>query len=474
MIAVSAPTAPWRPLTDTLWSALDGPGDGHVGVTVTGSAALPSPFPVSDLAAASVGVAARATAELIGSCTDARPVGVRVDREAAGAWFGFSLRPQGWELPAAWDPIAGNYRCADGWVRLHTNVPAHRAAALAVLGVAESRAEVERACRSWSGSDLEDAVVARGGCAAVMRGLDEWRAHPQGRVVAEAPPVALRPVPPGAGAPRSGWRPGRDRPLDGIRVLDLTRVLAGPVATRTLAGLGATVLRLDPLGWEEPGLVPEVTPGKHCARLDLGGADARTHLEDLLGDADVLVHSLRPGALEALGLGPDRRAAIRPDLVDVELSAYGWTGPWAGRRGFDSVVQMSAGLSAEAARRTGTDAPVPLPVQALDHAAGYVLAAGALRGLTRRHRGEGGLGVRVTLAGMAHLLATAPGAGPAAALDVATVPDAAGVEHTAWGPAARMVPPFAVDTADGPTGLRWARGAVPLGHDAPVWPVAQR
>ncbi|WP_244231122.1 CoA transferase [Saccharomonospora piscinae] len=457
-----------------MWAVLGGDPDRLGRVECRGEAALPSVFPVSELATAAVAVTGCAVAELV----EAVGVGtgrshVRVDKEAASAWFGFSLRPDGWRLPAAWDPIAGNYECADGWIRLHTNVPAHRDAALDVLGVPGSRDEVAAACRAYRAEELEDLVVARGGCAGAMRTLADWRRHPQGRAVADAPLLTREPTAPrdnglSQWAQGAQWVPTERRPLTGIRVLDLTRVLAGPVATRTLAGLGATVLRLDPPGWEEPGLVPEVTAGKRCARLDFRTEAGREHLDTLLAEADVVVHSLRPGALDRAGLGAERRSRLRPGLVDVALSAYGPARPWAHRRGFDSVVQLTSGLAAEGARRAGTDGPSSLPVQALDHAAGWLLAAATLRGLAERHRGRGGTRVRTSLAGMARLLAGTPPATTAPELDPASVPEGPGTEHTDWGPARRVIPPFTV-VGGARTTLRFARGAVKLGHDEPSW-----
>ena len=170
-------------------------------------------------------------------------------------------------------------------------------------------------------------------------------------------------------------------------MLDLTRVLAGPVATRFLAGFGADVLRIDPPEWDEPAVVPEVTLGKRCARLDARTDDGRAHLRRLLAEADVLVHGYRPGVLDSLlGVDADGRAELRPGLVEVCLDAYGWTGPWSARRGFDSLVQMSSGIAEAGMRWAGRDVPTPLPVQALDHATGYLMAAEVIDGL----RGEVG------------------------------------------------------------------------------------
>jgi bacterioferritin-associated ferredoxin len=257
---------------------------------------LVSAFPVSDFAAAAVGAAGVATSELIHALFADSPA-VSVDRRLASAWYGLSIRPIGWSGPAAWDPIAGDYEARDGWIRLHTNAPRHREAALRVLGSTTEKAAVTAAVRRWSANDLESAIVAQGGCAATMRSLVEWSTHPQGAAVAAEPIVHIQ---------RSGlsslarWGARRDRPLYGLRVLDCTWVLAGPVATRFLAGFGAEILRIDPPDWDEPSIAPEVTLGKRCARLDIKTREGCERFAALLADADVFVHGLRPDALDAL------------------------------------------------------------------------------------------------------------------------------------------------------------------------------
>jgi hypothetical protein len=305
-------------------------------------------------------------------------------------------------------------------------------------------------------------VVASGGCAAAMRSMDEWASHPQGKSVG-AEPLVSREAHSG-GSAGAGIDP--TRPLAGVRVLDLTRVLAGPVATRVLAGFGAEVLRIDPPFWHEPAIEPEMTLGKRCARLDLRDDAARTRLRGLLAEADVLVHGYRPGALEGLGLGEMERRRLRPGLVDVSLDAYGWTGPWAGRRGFDSLVQMSAGIAEAGMGRFGRDVPTPLPVQALDHATGYILAAAAVRGLTERLRSGAGLAARASLARTAALLTSAPAAGGGPELNGPEQDDVdPAIERTSWGPAHRLRPPLLV----GEAAMRWDRAAGPLGCAEPSW-----
>ncbi len=342
-------------LTDIL-TALDLADGAASQVNFTGTDRLPSCFPVSELAVASIGAAAVAVSELVGLVAAKPPV--CVDYRTASLWFGWSIRPQGWDMPAPWDAIAGDYETRDGWIKLHTNAPHHRAALLSVLGSEPTRDTVTLSVATWGGNELEDAIIAAGGCAARLRSAAEWAGHPQGKAVAEEALVIWdTPVAAMAGQ----WLPSPARPLSGLRVLDLTRVLAGPVATRFLAGFGADVLRIDPPGWDEPGVIPEVTLGKRCARLDLKTADGRNIVGELLGQADIVVHGYRSDALEAMGFGASARQAIRPGLIDISLDAYGHSGPWMRRRGFDSLVQFSSGIAAAGMDWRNAEAPVRSP-----------------------------------------------------------------------------------------------------------------
>jgi len=427
----------------------------------TGEGALPSCYGVTDLAVAAYGAVGQAMAGLLEAQGHEAPA-VTVNRVLASRWYGQSIHPIGWALPPLWDSVAGLYRCKTGWIRLHTNLPHHRQAALLVLNAAPKREAVAQAALSWRAEELEAAIARAGGVAAMMRTAKEWAAHPQGQAVAQEPLISW--LSPRTAAPKS-WDATQARPLRGLKVLDLTRVLAGPIATRTLAGFGAQVLRIDPPDWEEPNVIPDVTLGKRCARLDLRQPEARTHFEALLAEADILIHGYRNGALAGLGYGLAARQALKPDLIEVSLNAYGWTGPWAKRRGFDSLVQMACGIAEAGMRLAETRTPTPLPVQALDHATGYLMAAAALRLLTKATQGKA-QNARLSLARMAALLMqnAQPERG-----SLSLAPDNAdfnpAIEPTPWGHARRLKP--ALHIAGTP--MQWDTPAAALGSSAARW-----
>lgn len=432
------------------------PTDASIG----GTGSLPAAFAVSDLAAASFAAAGTALAGLLRTIGTAPPV--TVDRRLASFWFGGSLRPQGWTPPPPWDPVAGDYEAADGWIRLHTNAPRHREAALAVLGVPAYRDVVAQAVARWRVGALEDAIVEAGGCAAAMRTAGDWAASPPGAAVAGEPLIAWERI--GEGVASFAPAPGR-KPLTGLRVLDMTRVLAGPLATQLLALMGADVLRIDPPDWDEPGVVPEVMAGKRAARVDMRGREGRERVARLFARCHVFVHGYRSGALEGLGFGENLRASLNPHAVEVTLDAYGWTGPWRGRRGFDSLVQMSTGLADAGMRRLGKARPTPLPVQALDHATGYLMAAAALSALTRQQAGGETLRARLSLARTAALLMAHPATEEAPIGPETPADFDPRTEHTFWGPSLRIAVPLTVGAVD----LWPDHPAAPLGSDEAAW-----
>ncbi|MEU0597341.1 CoA transferase [Streptomyces sp. NPDC006393] len=390
------------------WSALGGdPALVARVTTVEREGALGARLPVRELARACVGACALAAAELAARRAGlAEAPAVRVDDGAVATAFTSErhLLVDG-RPPVSFAPLSRFWSTADGWVRTHANYPHHRQRLLMALGLPRDAdpAAVEAALAERSALDVEEAVYAAGGLAVALRTPEEWAAHEQGAAVAARPLVErerldearARVLPPVAGAPAL--------PAAGLRVLDLTRVIAGPVATRTLALLGADVLRLDaPRLPELPDQHADTGFGKRSALLDL--AADRTAFEELLAEADVVVTGYRPGALDRFGLSPEALAERRPGLVVAQLSAWGGHGPWAGRRGFDSLVQVATGIAAVegSARRPGA-----LPAQALDHGTGYLLAGAVLRALTEQSREGGGRVVRLSLARTAAWLTAA-------------------------------------------------------------------
>jgi hypothetical protein len=459
-------------ITARVWSEVGGP-DGLVNLVPTDGprTVLPSHFDVTGLATASVAAATLAAAEFLAARDGTRPLPVTVgSRQACAAFAAEGLfTPVGWDLPDLWDPIAGNYQAQDGWIRLHTNYAYHRAAVERLLGAAD-RESVQAAVTGWKAEDLETAVVEAGGCAAVMRTRADWLASPAGQATATAPLVlaAERQLPPGKGAFSGSGAAGDPRPYSGVRVLDLTRVIAGPVGTRFLAAYGADVLRVDPPGFAEvPALLPETTTGKRSAALNLKTADGRAAFEELVATADVLVTGLRANALERLDYDDEALADLNPALIIASLDAYGWDGPWRDRRGFDSLVQMSAGIAAAGAAAAGADHPVPLPVQALDHGCGYLIAAAVGRALTRRLAESVVSRIRVSLIGTANLLWSLPRHDDLGEQPPMPKPSDFRLmdTRTAWGPARRVPPPGEIAGVH----PEWRVEAGPLGRHQPTW-----
>ncbi|AZZ77904.1 acyl-CoA transferase [Pseudomonas sp. RU47] len=448
-------------MTDLLTSIQAALGLPHTPIPFTDRGALPSAFAVTELACASMAAAGQAVSQLIEQQTGHLP-DVAVDRRLASLWFSTSIRPLGWQVPPLWDPIAGDYATQDGWIRLHTNAPHHRAAAERVLGACADRAAMAAKVAQWTSTDLEQAVVDAKGCAAEMRSWAQWQKHPQGLAVNAEPLVHFIDSP---DEHTPAWQGSVAQPLAGLKVLDLTRVLAGPTASRFLAGLGADVLRIDSPTWNEPGVVPEMTLGKRCARLNLHDSADRAVFESLLKDADILLHGYRADALENLGFGVERRRQLASGLIDVGLNAYGWSGPWQNRRGFDSLVQMSSGIAEAGQQWMQANKPTPLPVQALDHATGYLMAASALRLLTERLNTRRGGSTRLSLARTAKLLIE-HGSGITEALRAEDEQDQGLlVEQTPWGPAHRLQVPVKISG----TPIQWALPATELGSHHPQW-----
>lgn len=366
--------------------------------SITGEAAIvgrdpvfPTPYRIGTAGAAALAATGIAAARLW-EARGGRPQRVGVDARAAAASLRSAtyLRIDGKPLPPPWDPLSGFYPVKDGWISIHCNFQNHRDAAMHVLSSDFDRKHAEAKSAAWEGEALEDAIHAAGGCAGFVRTQADWLRHPQAFAIAEQPLLSIERI---GDAPPEELKQAA-RPLDGVRVLDLTRVLAGPTCAKTLAAHGADVLKISAAHLPDSGLVELDTGiGKLAAFLDLR-VDAGK-LEALVKDCDVFSQSYRPGALAGRGFAPETLARLRPGIVCVSLSAWGGTGPWAERRGFDSIVQAVSGMavaSAEAGK------PKLLPVSAIDYVSGYLMAFGAMVALERRAREGGSWAVRVALA----------------------------------------------------------------------------
>lgn len=377
------------------WQDLGGDPDRVRLVSVQGDCELPSRFRVGELATGAVAAQRLAAEELQAVDGSVRPV--VLDARHVGVAFRSErfLRLDGVPAGAGFAPLSRFLPTNDGWVRLHANYPHHREAVHRALGDDPVAAVAAR-----TSQQVEDAVVEAGGVAAAVRSETQWAATPQGAAVRNLPLLRLRHLEPSG--TRASGRQGR-RQLQGLRVLDLTRVIAGPVGTRTLASYGADVLRVDnPHLPEDPAALLDTGPGRRHVQLDLTQPRDRAQFEELLAEADVLVQGYRPGALAAHGLSSAALAERRPGLVVVTLSAWGPDGPWAGRRGFDSIVQAACGIADAARQPDGT--PGVLPAQALDHGAGHLIAATVMRALTRTHELGGTWHGELSLAQLANWL----------------------------------------------------------------------
>lgn len=444
-------------------------------VEITGGAdpILPTPFRISETAAATLAAVGLAAADLWMLRTG-RGQDIVVDTRQATASLrsGHYLTIDGTYVSPAPNAVMGTYPAKNGrWSYLHCNFPNHRAVALKVLGVPEDREAVRKAVAQWDALELEEAIIAAKGAGGMVRSMDEWSRHPQGMAVATLPLIEIVKIGDSPAEPL----PSGDRPLSGIRVLDLTRVIAGPTCGRTLAEHGADVLKiggehLPSLGRQEY----DTGHGKLSAYLDLRDAQHKEILRGLVREADVFSQGYRPSTLAGRGFSPEALAEMRPGMVVVSLSAFGHVGPWASRRGFDTVIQTVSGITSRQGEVFPGSVPGPqfYPVSAIDFLTGYLMAFGTMVALGRRAREGGSWHVRISLAQVGRWLVSR-GQVPVAELK-AVAKEFMPEELQRWsitsdtpvgrlqhlGPTLRMseTPP------------RWARTMVPLGYHPPVWP----
>jgi crotonobetainyl-CoA:carnitine CoA-transferase CaiB-like acyl-CoA transferase len=458
-----------REILADLWTLAGGDTAALDAVVLTGEEPqLPSSFRVAAAAQAGIATAGLAAAQ-IWRLRSGQPQQVTVDMRHAIVECRSEryLRVDGKPSDMAWDAIAGIYQTRDQrFVRLHTNFRHHRDAVCKLLNCRPERDDVQAALLRWDGEAFETAAYASGCVVALMRSHEQWSALPHARALAELPPISIEKI--GDAEPKP-W-PAGDRPLAGLRVLDLSRVIAGPVAGRTLAAHGADVLLISgPDLAAIPWLTIDTGRGKLTSFVELKSEQGRDCLRDLLADADIFSQGYRPHSIAALGFSPQDAARISPGIVYVSLSAYGHSGPWAERRGYDSLVQTATGFNHAEGEAAGIDGPKELPVQMLDHASGYLMAFGAMMARARQSREGGSWHVRVSLAQTGRWLwnlgRVADGL-KTEDLKSAAVQDFLEETASGFGPL-RAVRHSAALSA---TPAFWARPAMPLGSHPPQWP----
>lgn len=453
-----------------IWTSAGGDAAALARVHLTGEEPqIPSSFRVAVAGQTTIAAAGLAAAEIWRLRSgEAQDVAVDMRHAVAECRSERYLRLDDRPPPPAWDAIAGVYKTGDNrFVRCHTNFRHHRDAVCKVLGCVPEREKVQAALMQWNGEEFETAAYAAGGVVALMRSYDEWSALPQARALAELPLISIEQI--GDASPKP-WPEG-DRPLSGLRVVDLSRVIAGPVAGRTLAAHGADVLLVSgPDLPAIPWLTIDTGRGKLSTFIELKSEAGRAEMRTLLNDADVFSQGYRPRALSALGFSPEQAAEINPGIVYVTLSAYGHAGPWAERRGFDSLVQTTTGFNDAEGKAAGIDGPKELPAQMLDHATGYLMAFGAMMARARQAREGGSWHVRVSLAQTGRWLWNL------GRLDGGlNTPDLAGeTVHAAFMETVssgfgtlQAVRHSAVLSR---TPAQWSRPAMPLGSHPPRWP----
>jgi crotonobetainyl-CoA:carnitine CoA-transferase CaiB-like acyl-CoA transferase len=387
-----------REILSDLWKLAGGEPSALDAVKLTGAEPiLPSSFRVAASAQAPIAAAGLAAAEIWKQRSgEKQSVAVDMLHAVVECRSERYLRVDGKPPPPSWDPTAGIYTTRDQrFVRLHTNFKHHRAAVCSVLQCEPEREKIQAALNEWDGEAFETAAYAGGAVVSLMRSQEQWSATPHAKALAALPVLTIEKI---GEAPPKKWPKG-NRPLAAIRVLDLSRVIAGPVAGRTLAAHGADVLLIyGPTVPAIPWLTIDTGRGKLSGFVELKSEEGRGQLRDLLAQADIFSQGYRPQAIAKLGFSPEEAARISPGIIYVTLSAYGHAGPWAERRGFDSLVQTSTGFNHAEGVAAGVDGPKELPAQMLDHASGYLMAFGAVMAKARQSCEGGSWHVRVSLA----------------------------------------------------------------------------
>jgi crotonobetainyl-CoA:carnitine CoA-transferase CaiB-like acyl-CoA transferase len=455
-------------VTGDIWTAAGMPAARLNDLSLSGEKPLlSSSFHVGVMAQSSIACAALAAAEL-GYRRNGRAQQVAVDmHDAEYECTGF-FSIDG-NVPPVWAPLSGLYPCADGHVRIHANFDHHRDGVLRLLAIggdptSVTQQHVTDALTGWRANEFESAAANAGLVVSAARRFDAWDRMPQAKVLRQQPLISFEQI--GDADPMEMPALGQDaRPLTGMNVLDLTRILAGPVCGRTLAAYGASVMLVNSPDLPNISSIAETSRGKLSSLIDLRTGNGADQLRSLVEGAHIFVQGYRPGGLSELGFGAAELAGLHPGIIVLSLSAYGHEGPWRQRRGFDSLVQTATGFNVAEAEAFGSDRPRALPVQILDYATGFLMAFAAQVALMRQHQTGGSWHVRLSLARTAQYLRDL-GQIPVDHTTTVIKPADRAVEYSS-GYGRLMAIPHAARLAATPAG--WKRNAVPPGAHAPSW-----
>ncbi|GAT25272.1 beta-N-acetylglucosaminidase [Aspergillus luchuensis] len=441
---------------------------------------LPSSFKVAHLAQASIGLSALLAAQIYALRSGSAVPAVSVPLQHAAIEFKserlYTL--DGKPAPSPWGPIGGLHKTADGYVRVHDSFPNHRNGAKALVGCPPDADRAQLASRlvSWRSVDVEAAAFDAKLVISALRSYSEWDVLPQARAVSDFP-ITLRKLcdgPVGLPATMTSTRP--DKCLRGLRVLELSRVIAPPLSGKTLAAHGADVLWVtSPNLPDLPTMDRDFGRGKRTIQLDLTTEADQAELDRLLVDAHVFTQGFRPGGLAQRGYSPAALAQRfqNRNIICANMSAYGPEGPWANRRGFDSLVQTCSGMNVSEAEHFGAgEAARPTPCQALDHAGGYFLAAGIQAALYKQATVGGSWQVDVSLAGVMKYLRSLGQFDGRSGFETADYqctndvpPQFLETRETAFGPMVAVRHSAAIDGV----AVGWDFMPKPLGSDEKMW-----
>jgi len=453
------------PKLAALLKLIDLPNESHVQIRGT-DPVIPSRFGIGRAAAtalAGCGVVANEIWKLSGGAD--QNITIEVDGAAVSLVSFMCQRLEDNSQPARDPnrPLVAFYQTGDSrWVHLHGAFPKLAEGTLKVLGCDGEPDSIARAVKNWQGQALEDALAEAGMCGALARTREQWLTHEQGSAMSDVAPIVIHKIGDSEVIPFAA----RHRPLEHIRVLDLTRVLAGPTCARTLASHGANVLKINsPNLPSVPPFVIDTGHGKRSAFLDLEKPEELEQLKRLIETADVFSQGYRKGALDRKGLGPQELAETRPGIIYVSINAYGHTGPWSGRPGWEQLAQTATGVAVD---EGSLEKPQLIGAAATDYTTGYLAACGAMAAMVRRAKQGGSYHVEVSLTQTANWLYTfglfkkiehQAGFDPAIAIPYMTT------SQTGFGQLHHLDPILRMSL----TPPRWEQVTEPLGTHAAAW-----